>query len=67
MLKARSEALQAAEEEKELVLAEAAGQAASVRARPAQRAAGWRFREAESATTRRSIRLKQSSTTNAHH
>ena len=29
MLKARSEALQAAEEEKELVLAEAAGQAAS--------------------------------------
>ena len=33
MLKAHSEALQAAEEEKELVLAEAAGQAASGTAR----------------------------------
>ena len=72
MLKARSEALQAAEEEKELVLAEAAGQAASAPGggaacvnscvRGGDGSRPW----AQSATTPRSIRLKQSSTSNAH-
>ena len=64
MLKARSEALQAAEEEKELVLAEAAGQAASA---PGG-GAGSRLREAETSKCNNlpAMKLKQSSTSNAH-
>ena len=59
MLKAHSEALQAAEEEKEPVLAEAAGQAASeaLRARARLCLAGVDERRTESATPQR-MRLK---------